>query len=52
MTVVDLEAVHKLLTEQGVNALEKKYGTKFMRNFHGFLATSLNPGKIIEEKEQ
>ena len=48
VTAVDLEAVHKLLTEQGVKALEKKYGTKFMRNFHGFLATSLNPGTIEE----
>jgi hypothetical protein len=47
MTVVDLEAVHKLLTEQGVKALEAKYGTKFMRNFHGFLSTMLNPGAQI-----
>ena len=48
VTAVDLEAVHKLLTEKGVKALENKYGTKFMRNFHGFLATALNPGTIVE----
>lgn len=48
ITVVDLDTVHKVLTEQGVKAFEAKYGTKFMRNFHGFLATSLNPGATNE----
>lgn len=42
MSVVDLDNVHKMLTEQGVKVLEKKYGIKFVRNFHGFLATALN----------
>ena len=48
MTAVDLDAVHKLLVEQGVKALEKKYGTKFTRNFHGFLATALNKPKGLD----
>ena len=40
-TAVDLEALHTLVTTEGPKGMEKKYGTKFMRNFHGFLATEL-----------
>lgn len=40
-TAVDLEALHTLVTAEGPKGMEKKYGTKFMRNFHGFLATEL-----------
>ena len=40
-TAVDLEALHTLVTTEGPKGMEKKYGKKFMRNFHGFLATEL-----------
>jgi hypothetical protein len=43
MTAVNLEDVHKVLTEQGVKALVARYGKKFVRQFHGFLAMSLMP---------
>jgi hypothetical protein len=39
--IVDLLGVHKLLTEKGVKGLESQYGTKFTKNFHGFLALYL-----------
>ena|SRR5271166_1834676 len=42
---VDLMAVHKLLTDKGVKGLEKTYGTKFMRAFHGFLGMYLKSQK-------
>jgi hypothetical protein len=40
---VDLEAVHKVLTEQGVKAFTKTYGDKYVKNFRGFLAMTLKP---------
>lgn len=43
MSVVDLEQVHKFLTEKGVKAFKGKYGTKFTKAFHGFLSTKLMP---------
>lgn len=46
---VDLDAVYKVLTEKGAKGLEKVYGTKFMRNFHGFLATILRNGATKQE---
>lgn len=51
MTTVDLEGVHKMLTEKGVKALEATYGTKFMRNFHGFLATALAQPKGLDPEK-
>lgn len=41
-SIADLEAIHKDLTENGVKKFTAKYGDKFVRNFHGFLATTLN----------
>ena len=41
MSAVDLEVVHKFLTEQGVKAFVARYGDKFVKNFHGFLSTQL-----------
>jgi hypothetical protein len=51
-TNVDLLGVHKLLTDKGVRGLEKQYGTKFMRNFHGFLALYLKEQRDAETNPQ
>lgn len=48
-TVADLEALHKTLIEKGVKELEKTYGTKFVRNFHGFLAVALQQSATQEQ---
>jgi hypothetical protein len=52
MTAVDLDAVHKMLTEKGVRALEARYGRKFLRNFHGFLSTQLMPNGLLSTQPQ
>jgi hypothetical protein len=50
-TCVDLEGIHIVLTKQGVKALEKQRGRKFVRAFHGFLSQCLLP-KLNAEAEQ
>jgi len=37
MTCCDLDSIHVILTKQGVKALERIHGRKFVRMFHGFL---------------
>jgi hypothetical protein len=44
---VDLLSVHKLMADKGVKGLEKAYGTKFVKNFRGYLAMYLR-----EQKEE
>jgi hypothetical protein len=51
-TCVDLESVHKLLTEQGVKELIKKYGKRFVINFRGFLSLTLKPKDAVEESNE
>jgi hypothetical protein len=48
MTCVDLEGIHIVLTKQGVKALEKQKGRKYVRMFHGFLTQSLLPSLKAE----
>lgn len=51
-TCVDLLGVHKLLAEKGVKGLERVYGTKYMHNFHGFLALYLREQKQAEDHQE
>jgi hypothetical protein len=48
MTSVDLEGIHVILTKQGVRALTAQRGTKFVKHFHGFLASCLLPALNAE----
>lgn len=50
--IVDLLGVHKLLTEKGVKGLESQYGTKFTKNFHGFLALYLKEQREVEDPQE
>jgi len=43
MTCCDLDSLHIILTKQGVKALERIHGRKFVRALHGFLSQSLMP---------
>lgn len=43
MTSVDLEGVHAIITQSGVQELIKQKGTKFTKMFHGFLSAKLLP---------
>lgn len=43
MTSVDLEGIHAIITQKGVQELIKQKGTKFTRMFHGFLSAKLLP---------
>jgi len=43
-TTADLEALHKMLTEEGVDKFTAKYGSKFVNHFHGYLAMYLMKG--------
>ena len=52
MTSVDLDFVHAVLTQKGVNALIAMKGTKFVRMFHGFIAGQLLPALAAETKEE
>jgi len=41
-TSCDLDAIHKVLTEQGVKAFTARFGDKFAKNFRGFLHKELS----------
>jgi hypothetical protein len=48
---VDLMGVHKYLSEHGVKGLEKRYGTRFVRMFHGFLGLYLGQQQEVKQEE-
>ena len=52
MTCCDLDSVHIILTKQGVKALERIHGRKFVRALHGFLSQSLMPMLNAEAAKQ
>ena len=52
MTCCDLDSIHIILTKQGVKALERIHGRKFVRAFHGFLSQSLMPMLNAETAKQ
>lgn len=52
VTSVDLEFVHAVITQKGVNELVKVYGTKFTKMFHGFLASKMLPALAAQIKAE
>jgi len=52
MTSVDLEFIHAVITQKGVNELIKVYGKKFTKMFHGFLSSKLLPALEAQIKAE
>jgi hypothetical protein len=51
-TCVDLLSIHKLMADKGVKGLERAYGTKFVKNFRGYLAMYLKEQKEEPTQEE